>query len=170
MNKSRVIMQQFQYVTSTSLMDRLWCIAQESCFKDSNHLDSPISDVEGLTLSVLQPIATLVFCKQKLFLCIAEVNRLFNNFLPVDNILITVLSEKITQVSYQALHLTPASMINDPNGTNDWRSSSLFPLSAKVLGALVQPIDPTTTSHISCNSFILFKTSTLMAIASNLCD
>ena len=168
MNKSRAIAQQFRYVTSTSSMDRLWCVAQESHFKDSNCLEPPISDVEGPTLSVLQPITTLVYCEQKLFLCIAEVNGLFNDSLPMDDIPITVLSEKITQVSYQALHLTPASTINDPNGTNDWRSSSLFPFSAKVPGTLVQPIDPTVASHIPCDSFFLFETSTLMAIASNL--
>jgi hypothetical protein len=48
--------------------------------------------------------------------------------------------------------------------------SNLFSLSAKVPGMLVQPINPTVTSHIPCNSFFLFDTSTLMAIGSNLHD
>jgi len=95
MNKSQAIAQQFRYVTSVSSMDRLWHVAQESRFKNSNHLDPFISDMEGPVLSVLQPIAMLMFCKQKLFLCIAEVNRLFHDSLPVDDVPITILSERI---------------------------------------------------------------------------
>ena len=95
MNKSWAIAQQFQYVTSASSTDRLQHVAQESRFKNSNHLDPSISDTKGPVLSVLQPIAMLMFCKQKLFLCIAEVNRLFHDSFPVDDIPITVLSERI---------------------------------------------------------------------------
>jgi hypothetical protein len=173
MNKSRAIAQQFRYVTSASSTDRLRRVAQESRFRNPNGLDSSISDntrVEGPTLSILQPIATLVFCEQKLFLCIAEVNGLFHDSLPVDDIPIALLSEKIIQVSYQAVRLVPASTTDDSNGINDWRSSHLFSLSAKVPGALVQPVNPTIASHIPCNSFFLFETSSLMATASNLRD
>jgi hypothetical protein len=169
-NKSKVITQQFRYVTSASSTDRLRHVAQESRFKNSHHLDTSISDKEGSVLSVLQPITTLVLCEQKLFLCIAKVNGLFHNSLPVDDIPIAVLSEKIIQVSYQALRLVPASTTDDPNGIYNWRSSHLFSLSAKVPEALVQPINPTIASHIPCNSFFLFETSSLMAIASNLRD
>ncbi|KAF8501133.1 hypothetical protein F5888DRAFT_1579713, partial [Russula emetica] len=73
---------------------------------------------------------------------IAEVNELFHDSVPMDDIPITILSEKIVQVSYQALRLVPASTTDDPNGINDWRSSNLFLLSAKVPGTLVQPINP----------------------------
>jgi len=173
MNKSQAIAQQFRYMTLASLTDRLRHVAQESCFKNPNCLDHYISDntnTEGPMLSILQPIAMLVFCKGSLFLCIAEVNGLFHDSLPVDDIPVTLLSEKVIQVSYQALHLVPASTTDDPNGINDWRSSNLFSLSAKVPGALVQPINPTVTSHIPCDSFFLFDTSTLMVIGSDLRD
>jgi hypothetical protein len=172
-NKSQAIAQQFQYMTLASSTDRLQCVAQESHFKNPNHLDHYISDntnTEGPMLSILQPIATLVFCEGNLFLCIAEVNELFCDSLPMDNIPVTLLSEKIIQVSYQALCLVPVSTTNNPNGINNWRSSNLFSLSAKVPSALVQPINPTVTSHIPCNTFFLFETLTLMAIGSNLCD
>ena len=173
MNKSRAIAQQFRYVTSASSTDRLRRVAQESRFKNRNCIYPSITnntDVKEPVLSVLQPIATLVFCEQKLFLCIAEVNGLFHDSLPVDDIPITIISEKIVQVSYQALRLVPASTTDDPKGVNDWKSSKLFSLSAKVPGALVQPINPSVASHIPCSSFFLFETSTLMAITSNLHD
>jgi hypothetical protein len=101
MNKSRAIARHFRYVTSASSTDRLRYVAQESRFKCTGGLDISISEdaqVDGPLLSILQPIATLIFCEQKLFLCIAEVNGLFLDHQPVDDIPFSVLSEKIAQV------------------------------------------------------------------------
>jgi hypothetical protein len=173
MNKSRAIAQQFRYVTSASSTDRLRRVAQESRFKATGnyeHILSGDSGIDGPVLSVLQPVATLVFCEHKLFLCIAEVNGLYLDSRPVDWIPVAVLSEKIAEVSYQALRLVPANTSDDPGGNNDWRSSHLFSLSAKVPGILVQPINPTVASHISCDPFFLFESSVLMAIATDLQD
>jgi hypothetical protein len=176
MNKSRAISRHFRYITSASSTDRLCQVAQESRFKPIGTGGLGVSvtddahDVNGLSLSILQPIAMLVLCEQKLFLCIAEVNGLFLDCQPVDYILLSILSEKIAQVSYQALHLVPACYSDDPDGMNDWRTSNLFSLSEKVSGTLVQPINPTVASHNPCDSFFLFESSVLMAIAANLQD
>ena len=159
-----------------SSTDRLHHVAQESCFKPTGRLGDTVSGVLGdahtqaLVLSVHQPITTLMLCEQDLFLCIAEVTGLFLNANSVDNIPLSILPEKIAQVSYQALRLVPASYTNDPTGENDWRLTTLFALSNKVPGALVQPINPAVTSHIMCNSFYLFQSSVLVVIASNLRD
>jgi hypothetical protein len=170
-NKSRAIAQQFRYVTSAGSTDRLRRVAQESRFKATGGLsNSGEAPVDGPFLSILQPIATLIFCEQKLFLCIAEVNGLFLDHKSVEDIPFSVLSEKIAEVSYQALRLIPADYSDDPDGTNDWRTSNLFLLSAKVPGALVQPINPSVASHNPCDSFFLFESSVLMAIAVNLRD
>jgi hypothetical protein len=158
---------------SASSTDRLRHIAQESCFKSTGGLglsNSGEAHVDGPFLSILQPVATLVVCEQKLFLCIAEVNGLFLDCQPVEDIPFSVLSEKIAQVSYQALRLIPASRFDDPDGANNWRTSNLFLLSAKVPGALVQPINPAVASHNPCGLFFLFESSVLMAIAVNLQD
>ena len=108
MKKSHAIAQQFHYVTSASSADHLCCVAQESRFKPTRglvvsqswagdaHIDAP-------TLSILQPITTVVVCEGKLFLCIAEVNGLFLDHQPVDDIPLSVLSDKAAQVSYQGL-------------------------------------------------------------------
>ena len=176
MNKSRAIAQHFRYMTSVSSTDRLRHVAQESRFKPTGHLGNPVSGVLGdartqaPALSIHQPIATLVLCEQHLFLCIAEVTGLFLDARSVDDIPLSMLPEKIAQVSYQAVRLVPVSYTDDPKGENDWRSTNLFALSNKVPGTLIQPINPTIASHISCDSFFLFQTSILMAIASNLRD
>ena len=161
-------------MTLTSSTDRLRRVAQESHFKPTGHLGNSVSGALGNThtqspvLSIHQPITTLVLCEQNLFLCIAEVTSLFLDSHSVDDIPISILPEKIPQVSYQGVCLVPASYANDPKGENDWRSTNLFALSNKVPGALVQPINPVVTTHITCDSFFLFQSSILIAIASNL--
>ena len=173
--KSRALTQQFRYVTSASSTDRLRRVAQESRFKTSGGLRVPHSQagdehIEGPTLSILQPIATVVLCEDKLFLCIAEVNGLFLGHQAVDEIPIPILSERAAQVSYQGLRLVPASYSDDHNGIHDWRSLDLFRFSAKVPGALVLPINPDVTSHNLCDAFFLFQSSELMALATSLLD
>jgi hypothetical protein len=111
-----------------------------------------------------------VFCEDKLFLCIGEVNGLFLDHQSVDDIPISVLSEKIARVSYQALRLVPASYSDDCDGKHDWRTLGLFSLSAKVPGALVQPINPTAASLNLCDAFFLFESSALVALAADLQD
>src|SRR5260221_2684709 len=146
MKKSRAIAQQFRYVTSASSTDRLRRVAQEGRFKTTGRLGFPHSHAvdahtDGPTLSILQPIATVIGCEGKLFLCIGEVNGLFVDHQPVDDIPVSVLSEKVTQVSYQGLRLVPSTYSDDRDGKHDWRSLDLFRLSAKVPGALVLPIN-----------------------------
>jgi hypothetical protein len=173
MNKSCVIAHHFRYAKSVSSTDRLCRIAQESRFRpghDLNHTLSGEARLNEPSLSVLQPVATLIFCDQWLFLCIAEVNGLFLDGKFVEDIPVSILPEKISQVSYQALRLIPATVPDVPDGKYDWRSSSLFSLSAKVPGVLVQPVNPSIATHIPGNSFFVFETSVLMAIAVNLRD
>ena len=175
MNKSRMVAQHFRYATSASSTDRLRRVTQESRFKPTGpggHGSSLSvhADIEGPILSILQPIATVVSCEDMLFLCIGEVNGLFLDHQPVDDIPISVLSEKIACVSYQALHLVPASYSDDSDGKHDWRTSGLFSLSAKVPGAIIQPINPTVASPNLCDAFFLFESSALMALAADLQD
>jgi hypothetical protein len=173
MNKSRAIAQHFRYARSVSSTDRLRRIAQESRFRPGHDLKHSISGEacsDEPSLSVLQPIATLVSCDQRLFLCLAEVNGLFLDGKSIEDIPVSMLSEKIAQVSYQALRLIPATISDAPDGKYDWRSSSLFTLSAKVPGVLVQPVNPGVATHIPGNSFFVFETSVLMVIAVNLRD
>jgi hypothetical protein len=102
-NKSRAIAQHFHYTRSVSSTNRLRHIAQESCFRPGHNLNYTLSRdscSNEPSLSVLQPIATLVFCNQRLFLCIAEVNGLFLNGKSVKDIPMSILPEKISQVSY----------------------------------------------------------------------
>ncbi len=112
----------------------------------------------------------VVVCEGKLFLCIAEVNGLFLDNQAVDDIPISVLSKKVTQVSYQGLRLVPSSYSDDHDGKHNWRLSNLFQLFAKVPGILVLPINPDVASHKLCDAYFLFQSSELMALMATLQD
>ena len=175
--KSRALAQQFRYVTSASSTDQLRCVAQEGRFKTTGSVRFPHSqagdahiDRNRPTLSIHQPITTVIGCEGELFLCMAEVNGLFLDHQPVDEIPISVLSEKVSQVSYQGLRLVSSTYSDVPDGKHDWRSQDLFRLSATVPGTLVLPINPDVASHKLCDAFFLFHSSDLMAIATNLQD
>lgn len=113
---------------------------------------------------------TVIVCKGKLFLCIAEVNGLFIDHQPIDDIPFAVLAEKATQVLYQALCLVPGSCSDDHNAKHNWRSFNLSHFSEKVPGTLVLPINPDVTSPKLGNAFFLFKSSDLIAFATRLQD
>jgi len=127
MNKLCAIAHHFHYAKSVSSTDRLHCIAQESHFRPGHDLNQTLSG-EALgeacsnepSLSVLQPITTLVFCDQWLFLCIAEVNGLFLDGKSIEDIPVSILPEKISQISYQALCLIPVTLSDAPDGKNNW--------------------------------------------------
>src|SRR5216683_2432972 len=78
-------------------------MAQESCFKPTqagcvgNSVSGALGNVhtQSPVLSIHQPITTLMLYKQNLFLCVAEVTGLFLDSHSVNNILISILPEKI---------------------------------------------------------------------------
>jgi len=125
MKKSCAVAQQFRFATSANSTDRLCRVAQEGWFKSTGSLTVPHSQgrdahINGPKLSILQPIATVVLCEGKIFLCIAEVNGLFLENQPVNDIPIPVLSDKAAQVSYQGMHLVQASYSDDHDGKHNW--------------------------------------------------
>ena len=176
MKKSRAIAQLFRYATSANSTDQLRRVAQEGRFESTStspaipHSPSGDAHINGPKLSILQPVATVVLCEGKLFLCIAEVNGLFLEHQPVNDIPIPALFDKAAQVSYQGMRLVQTSYSDDHDGKHDWRSLDLFQLSTKVPGAFVLPINPDVASHKLCNTFFLFQSSELMALATTLQD
>ena len=175
MKKSHAISQKFRYAASASSTDWLHHVTQESRFKSTGGLAVPYSQtgdasINESILSLLQPIATVVACEGKVFLCIAKVNGLFHDYQPVDTVPLSILSGKGIHVLYQGFCLILASHSDDSDGKHDWRSKDLFRHSAKVPGALVLPINPDLTSHKLCNAHFLFQSSELMQFATTLSD
>ncbi|KAI0259272.1 hypothetical protein BC834DRAFT_926295 [Gloeopeniophorella convolvens] len=119
---------------------------------------------------IMDPIASLLRCESRLFLCIGEINMIRFNSRPLDEIPISMLHDNSVQISYQVLLILPASVEEDPSLKHDWSSSSLAPMSFTVSGILIQPINPTLVPGPSGSHLFLFESSVLIALASSLHD
>ncbi|KAA1480082.1 hypothetical protein DENSPDRAFT_789907 [Dentipellis sp. KUC8613] len=171
--KARALAQRFKYTTSASSTDRLRRIQQEQRYISSSSLTSlgasaTFTDVSGPTITVSNPIASLVSCDDKIFLCLGELIGIKLNSKPVDEVPVSILSEPIVQVSYQLFSLRPTSTAEDPSQKHDWRSSHLLPVSCTVPGRYVQPVDPALASHLKTQPFFLFDSSALIAMTASL--
>ena len=83
-------------------------------------LPPPKDDSEVLLVS--DPIATILSSKNKLWLCIREVNALKFNGQSVPYLNLDMLSEETVTVSYQVVGLRPATVDEDPERVHDWRT------------------------------------------------
>ncbi|KAI0257783.1 hypothetical protein BC834DRAFT_793882, partial [Gloeopeniophorella convolvens] len=175
-NKARVLAQRFKYKTSAKSTDRLRRVQQESRYSErsSSNVECGQSSalVDGPNVAVTNPVASLIRCDGHAFLCIGELNSIWFNSQPMDDIPVSILHEKAVKVSYQVINLVPAMSIDDPTMKHDWRSSLLLPITFTVPGALVHPIDPSLGMSESpdTTAYFIFDSSTLLTLASTLHD
>jgi hypothetical protein len=161
-----------QYAGST---DRLKCVQAvpryvdtEKLFNSSpNYAPQPeVDDSPSIIMS--DPIATLVRIENEFWLCLREVNGLQIDGQQADYINFEILAEGTITVSYQMLGLRPATLADDPERTNDWRTYMMGERSFTVPGRLVQPINPTTSkTHLSI-PFYLLQSTVLVALTASL--
>lgn len=127
-------------------------------------------DHTGPCLSIFDPVASLVRCEEKYFLCVGEVNSISVGSKTRQRVALNLLPESTVRISYQILHIVPATTDDDPAAKNDWRSSRPLPYTFTVPGILVQPINPPTSLHTSGSPRLLFDSGSLRALASSLRD
>jgi hypothetical protein len=172
--KSRALAQYSKYRKQVGSTDRLKRVqgieryAQNSASISPN-LDNALSpDVPVLMIS--DPVATLLSCDNRAWLCIGEVNGLkvdgqYAEFIPHE-----ILHEKTVAVSYQLLGLRPATLDDDPSSLSDWRSCRIKENSFTVPGQHVQPINPTISTQQPHSTFYLLDSQFLVALAASLLE
>ncbi|KAF8059244.1 hypothetical protein FPV67DRAFT_1426519 [Lyophyllum atratum] len=112
------------------------------------------------------PIASLVACDGRVWLCVGEVNNLKLDSQPVYQVPLDVLCEPAVTMSFQFLGFRPTTSDDDPTLKLDWRSFTLpTEQTFSVPGRLVQPLDPT---FLTANLFNMFYYSAVMVIAATL--
>jgi len=114
------------------------------------------------------PITTLIRVENDFWLCIGEVNGLRIDGQPVDFISFEMLTEETVKVSYQMLGLRPATLADDPEGSNDWRTYTTDEHSFTVPGHLIQFVNPTTSKSVLSMPFYLLQSTVLVAITASL--
>jgi hypothetical protein len=93
-------------------------------------------------LLVHSPVALLLECEDRLFLCIGEIIAIHMGSKSIDHLPLDVLQEDSIWVTFQVYSLVCTSPNNEPTHENDWCTCEHLPMKFKVPGSLVQPINP----------------------------
>lgn len=121
------------------------------------------------SLRIGNPIAALVTCEEKIFLAVGQVNRIVFGSQETDTVVLDLLPDPGTKISFQILRLLSATQDDDPDGRHDWRwSSSLEATCSDVPGNLVQPLNPTVSNRIAGQPTYLFSSDVLIHVASGI--
>ena len=126
---------------------------------------SQLDDTDQIIIS--DPILSLVHVNDEFWLCLREVNELWIDGQAVDFINSEMLAEETVTISYQMLGLQLATLADDPEGKNDWRTYTTKEHIFTVPGHLIQPIDPTMlTTHLHIPFYLLQSTFLVALMAS----
>jgi hypothetical protein len=176
MSKIKALSMCSKYRTSAGSTDRLRRVQDigrhfgaRSAKSDFN-VDSGATS-SGLLLVTQDPIASLLRCNGRYWLCIGEVNGLKDDGQSVDFIEHSQLAESTIMVSYQLLGLRPTDSLDDPTMKMDWRTyQTPSELSFTVPGRLIQPINPETSEPQSVGEklFYLLESRVLVALAASI--
>lgn len=181
--KSRALAQYSKYRVVANSTDRLRRVQAEKRYTGGiDQLDDIMENMPssatltGLTndnmdiLQLADPIASVLQCDSRLWLCIGEVNGLRVDGKAAASIELDVLHEKASQVSFQILGLRPATDSDDPDLKHDWRTYRMKERSFTVPGALISPLNPSlSTTHAEMPWYLLSST-VLVAVAAMLTE
>ena len=110
------------------------------------------------------PIATLLKCEGCLFICIGETNSIMFDSKQVDSLSVDLLSEPSVFVSFQMLHLAPATVEDSADLKHDWKWSLSRGTTHRVQGCLVEPINPDISIQQVGKPFYLLESTLLRSL------
>ncbi|KAF8216255.1 hypothetical protein K438DRAFT_1901897 [Mycena galopus ATCC 62051] len=151
--------------------DRLKCVADVQQY--SAKWEEPagaIIESEAAYLLVSEPIATLVRCEEKLFVCIGEVTDIRLDGKSLEKLDVDSLRERKVTVRFQILCLLPATNEDSPEGKHDWRSGGSLRQVLSAPGHLVLSVDPALSTCIPGKPYYLFESGVLRAFGAQLLD
>jgi hypothetical protein len=170
--KARALSQRLKYGNKKMSTDRNRRVAGISRHAGSSIINSGITEFDSVfgspCLMISDVIATLVFCEGRIFLCLGEVNGIYLDSESLDSIGLDVLPERSVHVSFQFLKIIPAMTIDDISNKHDWKSAGLLGQTLKVLGNMVQPLDPSLSTAQSGNPHYLFESNALRILTASL--
>ncbi|KAG6819331.1 hypothetical protein H0H93_012840 [Arthromyces matolae] len=164
--KSRALSLRSTYNKKASSTDRLKRVQEIERYSQTPSIENTLGNsLFGATcLMVQDPIATLLVCEGRAWLCIGEVNNILHDSKSVESIPLEILYEGTVSISFQLLGLRAATSDDDPTLQYDWRSfRSSTEKTCTIPGRLIEPIDVDTNLSIARQSFYSFKSSNLVA-------
>ncbi|KAJ7106158.1 hypothetical protein C8R44DRAFT_638603, partial [Mycena epipterygia] len=148
--------------------DRTRRVAGIPAFKSPS--TTPHISTDGApSLRIGNPIAALVTCEEKIFLAVGQVNRIVLGSGDSDSVLLALLHDPSTKISFQILRLLPTTVEDDPSKSHDWRwNLSLDASFSDVAGCLVQPLNPTICNRIPGKPTYLFSSEVLIHVGATI--
>jgi hypothetical protein len=174
MTKPKALRDRMMFRTHRASTDRLKRVQNVPCFNGELQLDSNIisfdSQLGGPCLRIGNPVGTLVRCKDKVFLAIAQVNQLcFASESNLQELGIHLLPDSTAKVSFQVLRLLQATAVDDPEQQYDWCWSLGMDASCDdVPGWFVHPVNPAVSLRTPGKPTFLFESSFLLTLAASL--
>ena len=168
--KSRYLSDRFKDLRNPGSRDRLKLYANVSRYAikhDSRRdiIESDLSDgLQGPTIDMDFPIATLLKCEGRLFVCIGETNDITFNSKHVDSLSVDLLSEPSAFVSFQMLYLVPATVEDSADLKHDWKWSLSRGTTHRVQGRLIEAINPDISTRHVGKPFYLFESAILRSL------
>jgi hypothetical protein len=132
----------------------------------ASHINSD-SPTGAPSLRIGHPTATLVNCEGDCFLAVAQVNNIILGSRVADSILLDLLADPGTKISYQIRHLVAPDSEDEPDAKHDWKwslgfeSKSIF----NVPGHLIYPLNPTVSNQVASHPTYLFSSEVLITVA-----
>jgi hypothetical protein len=122
------------------------------------------------SLRIGNPIATLVQCEGDVFLAIGQVNTIVLGLCSMDSIVLDLLPDPATKISYQIFQLVPTHATDEPNGDYDWRWSLGFESRSmhNVAVHLIHPLNPTVSNQVPGKPTYLFSSDVLITVAASI--
>ena len=118
-------------------------------------IESDLSDgLQGPTINMNFPIATLLKCEGCLFVCIGETNDITFDSKHVDSLSVDLLLEPSACVSFQMLYLIPANVKDSVDLKHNWKWSLSWGVTFRVQGHLIEPINPDISTQHAEKTFL----------------
>jgi hypothetical protein len=171
-NKARALALCLKDNKTTSSTDRLRRVREVPRFNMTDVVDGYESAFGSPSLMLGDPIASMLRCEGKIFLSIGEVINITLSNNAVEQVELELLPEDIVSVTYQLVHLTSATELDDPTLKSDWRSKrgmNVLPMQFTAPGRLVSNINPTVVNPKDprSNVFYLFDSVALINLAAH---
>ncbi|KAJ6483510.1 hypothetical protein C8R47DRAFT_1132450 [Mycena vitilis] len=171
LSKASILSQMMLGGTARLSTDRIRRVAGFGAFKapSANGLITTDTTAGAPSLRIGNPIAALVSCEEKIYLAVGQVNRILFGTQFVDELVVELLPDQGTKISFQILRLLPATHDDNPDGQYDWRWSLAFESTcSNVPGTLIRPLNPTISNRVAGAPTYLFSSDVLIHVASGI--
>ncbi|KAJ7604100.1 hypothetical protein DFH06DRAFT_1021486, partial [Mycena polygramma] len=171
LSKASILSQMMLGQSARSSTDRIRRVAGFGAFKapSANGLITTDTTAGAPSLRVGNPIAALVSCEERIYLAVGQVNRILFGTQFVDELVVDLLPDQGTKVSFQILRLLPATHDDNPDGQYDWRWSLAFESTcSNIPGTLIRTLNPTISNRVAGAPTYLFSSDVLIHVASGI--